>query len=53
MLIFIVLVALSILGYKMAENKKMGPVVGALLGFLLGLIGILIIYVSKDNDPTV
>jgi hypothetical protein len=40
------------IGYKMAENKKMGPAIGAVLGVLLGLIGLIIIYFSKDSEST-
>ena len=41
---------MGFLGYKMGEKKKMGPAVGAVLGFLLGLIGLAIIYFSKDEE---
>lgn len=41
---------MGFLGYKMGEKKKMGSTVGAVLGFLLGLIGLVIIYFSKDEE---
>ncbi len=46
----IIWILLGFIGYKMAEKKKMGPWVGALLGGILGIIGLLIVYFSKDAE---
>ena len=40
----------GILGYLLAKDKKMGSTTGAVLGFLLGIIGIIIILCSKNNE---
>ncbi len=50
MVYLIVWLLMGFLGYKMGEKKKMGSTVGAVLGFLLGLIGLVIIYFSKDEE---
>ena len=47
-------------GYNVGKNRKIGSTAGALLGFFLGLIGIIIVYCSSRvyteppiyTDPT-
>jgi hypothetical protein len=50
MLYLIIWILLGVIGYKMAEKKKMGPWVGAILGGILGVFGLLIIYFSNDIE---
>jgi hypothetical protein len=50
MVYLLIWLLIGVIGYKMAENKKMGPWIGFVLGTLLGLIGLAIIYFSKDDE---
>lgn len=45
----VALAACSFAGYKMCENKGRDPWLGGLLGFFLGLIGLLIVALLKEQ----
>jgi len=52
-LILIVWALLGYWGYKVAEKKNREPIIGAVLGFCFGLLGILICYlIPKKNVGT-
>lgn len=50
LLLLFVWILCGIGGYHMGKNKKMGSGTGLLLGLLLGLIGLIIIAFSADED---
>ena len=45
----IVWVLCSYWGYKVMEDKNRNPIVGAVLGFFLGIFGVIICYCHKDK----
>jgi hypothetical protein len=52
-LLLIVWIVCSFAGYKMSESKGREPWLGALLGFALGLIGLIIIAVLPSRKPPI
>jgi hypothetical protein len=50
---FTALAACSIGGYKICENKGRDPWLGAALGFFLGLIGLIIAAVLKEDKSAI
>ena len=40
----------GIIGYNMGQKKNMGPYIASLICFLLGLIGLAIVYFSSDKE---
>ena len=50
MSVVIVWILCGILGYQIAKKKKIGATAGAILGLILGVFGIIIILLCKDDN---